>query len=213
MTSAGRAREFPLPLSSVVEQQYISASSQGYGREDDAGLVRLYTPNSPRAVHEHASTVANAQPPNSMPTDEIRKIGFIGLGAMGKGMAESLTKGGFQVCGYDVYQPSIENFVAAGGKNATAAKSPAEAASGAQVLILMVQNAHQAEDALFGSGKAATALPEGSVVILNSTVPPSFARSLRQRLVELGNGIDLIDAPVSGGVARAALGQLTVSDL
>jgi len=211
VTSAARAQEFPLPLSSVAEQQYISATSQGYGREDDAGLVRLYTPQSPRAVHEQASEIMKGYPSRPVPAKDIQKIGFIGLGAMGKGMAESLVKAGFHVCGYDVYAPSIKKFMAgAAGGNATAAKSAGEAASGAQVLILMVQNASQAEDALFGSGKAAEALPEGSIVILSSTVPPFFARNLRQRLVETKNGIDLVDAPVSGGVARAAQGQLTI---
>lgn len=130
---------------------------------------------------------------------------------MGKGMALTLAKAEFQVCGYDVYHPSIEKFVAEAGENATVAASPAEAASDAQILILMVQNASQAEDVLFGSGKAAAALPDGSVVILSSTVPPSSARSLRQRLIDTGKGIDLVDAPVSGGVVRAAQGQLTVS--
>ncbi len=75
----------------------------------------------------------------------------------------------------------------------------------------MVQNASQADDVLFGSGKAADSLPNGSVVILSSTVPPTFVRELRARLVGLGRDIDLVDAPVSGGVVRAANGQLTVS--
>jgi 3-hydroxyisobutyrate dehydrogenase-like beta-hydroxyacid dehydrogenase len=142
---------------------------------------------------------------------DVKKIGFVGLGAMGIGMAKTLTNAGYEVYGYDVYPPSVENFVAA-SEGAHDASSPSEAASGAQVLILMVQNAKQAQDVLFGSGKAAEALPRGSVIILNSTVPPSAAREIRQKLVALGRDIDLVDAPVSGGVARAASGQLTVSD-
>jgi 3-hydroxyisobutyrate dehydrogenase-like beta-hydroxyacid dehydrogenase len=114
------------------------------------------------------------------------------------------------VHGYDVYPPSTQKFIEVGGKSA-AAESPSDAAAGAQVLILMVQNAAQAEDVLFGAGGAADALPHGSVVILCSTVPPSFVRTTGQRLVDMGKNLDLIDAPVSGGVARAAKGQLTVS--
>jgi 3-hydroxyisobutyrate dehydrogenase-like beta-hydroxyacid dehydrogenase len=140
---------------------------------------------------------------------EINKVGFIGLGAMGIGMATSLVKAGFPVCGYDIYPPSVERFLKCGRK-ASGAQTPADAAIDAQVLILMVQNASQADDVLFGSGKAADSLPNGSVVILSSTVPPSFVRDLRARLVVLGRNIDLVDAPVSGGVVRAANGQLTV---
>jgi 3-hydroxyisobutyrate dehydrogenase-like beta-hydroxyacid dehydrogenase len=213
VTSAARELAFPLPLSSVAEQQYISAASQGYEREDDSGLVRLYIPNSPSAVHDRASKMVSNIPSPSVTIESTSKVGFIGLGAMGNGMALSLVKAGFHVSGYDVYPPSIEKFASEAGKSVTAATSPSEAASDAEVLILMVQNASQAEDALFGSGKAAEALPKGAVVILSSTVPPSSARSIRQRLTELGNNIDLVDAPVSGGVVRAAQGQLTVCRL
>ena len=129
---------------------------------------------------------------------------------MGLGMATSLVKAGLHVCGYDVSPRPNAEFVGVGRK-ATAAKSPAEAAMDAKVLILMVQNASQVEDVLFGSGKAAEKLPIGATVILNSTVPPSFVRSLRSRLLDFGKNLDLIDAPVSGGVAKAANGQLTVS--
>lgn len=129
---------------------------------------------------------------------------------MGVGMATSLVKAGFNVSGYDVYEPSIKKFVAVGG-TARAAVSPAEAAEGAEVLVLMVQNAAQAEDVLFGTGAAAKALPDGSIVILNSTVSPTAVRDLSTQLSALGKGLELIDAPVSGGVARAAKGELTVN--
>jgi 3-hydroxyisobutyrate dehydrogenase-like beta-hydroxyacid dehydrogenase len=128
---------------------------------------------------------------------------------MGIGMSTSLVKAGFHVSGYDIYKPSIEKFLVTDEK-ATAANSPSEAAQDAEILILMVQNATQADDVLFGSSQAAKALPAGSIVILNSTVPPSFSKSLGKRLASLGTGLELIDAPVSGGVVRAGQGQLTV---
>lgn len=154
-------------------------------------------------------TIQSDVPTPSVTPLEISKVGFVGLGAMGAGMATSLVKAGFDVWGYDVYEPSIQKFVAVGGK-ARAAVSPAEAAGGAEVLVLMVQTAAQAEDVLFGAGAAAKALPDGSVVILNSTVSPSAVRDLSTRLSSLEKNIKLIDAPVSGGVARAAKGELTV---
>ncbi|EHK96582.1 putative Uncharacterized oxidoreductase ygbJ [Glarea lozoyensis 74030] len=210
VTSSARALEFPLPIASSAEQLFISASKQGYGRDDDSSVVRLYIPTSPAAVSENARPADKlSSSSKSWTANDIKKIGFVGLGAMGIGMAKTLTKAGYQVQGYDVYPPSVEKFVAA-SESATAATSPSEAASGAQALILMVQNAKQAHDVLFGSGKAAEALPHGSVVILNSTVPPSAAREIRERLVAVGKDLDLVDAPVSGGVARAASGQLTI---
>lgn len=212
VTSSARLHEFPLPLSSAAEQLYLSASSQGFGRQDDSGLVRIFTPSTPIIVHDQAKTTTARSSSLTLSATplEITKIGFIGLGAMGIGMAISLAKVGLPVTGYDVYEPSIQKFLKSGGK-VSSAKSPAEAAQGAEVLILMVQNAAQAEDILFGSGKAVDALPSNSIVILNSTVPPSFAKELGKRLAAVGRGLELIDAPVSGGVARAAQGQLTVS--
>ena len=212
VTSSARSQQFPLPLSSAAEQLYLSASSRGYGKEVDSGLVRLYTPQSVSAVYDQA----NKETPNHKLTptitpNEVDKVGFIGLGAMGLGMATSLVKAGFHVCGYDVSSHQMTEFAAL-GEEAEVASSPAEAAFDATVLILMVQNAAQVEDVLFGSGKAAEKLPNGSVVVLNSTVPPSFVRSLRSRLLDLGKELELVDAPVSGGVAKAANGQLTVSD-
>lgn len=142
---------------------------------------------------------------------EINKIGVIGLGAMGQGMAASLLRAGYDVQGFDVYQPSMDKFLTNPGK-ATVGKSACETVSGADIALLMVQNAAQADDILFGE-KAAAAhnLADGAVVILSSTVPPSFTRTLDAKLKSLGRGISLIDAPVSGGVVRAANGTLTVS--
>lgn len=209
--STARTLQFPAPLASVAEQLYISGAAQGFGTDDDAGLVRVFLPGSPNAVKEQAGQLNTQEKltPSSTPL-EISKIGMIGLGAMGQGMAGSLLRAGFAVQGYDVYEPAVDKFVSGGGK-ASKAASPAEAAEGADILVLMVQNAAQADDVLFGAGKAAETLPDGAIVILSSTVPPSFVRELESKLTNLGKGISLIDAPVSGGVVRAANGTLTVS--
>lgn len=200
-----------MPLASVAEQLYISGAAHGYGAEDDSGLVRVFLPGSPNAVKEQAGQLNTQEKltPSSTPL-EISKIGMVGLGAMGQGMSGSLLRAGFAVHGYDVYEPAIDKFVANGG-NASKASSPAEAAKGADILVLMVQNAAQADDVLFGSGKAAETLPDGAIVILSSTVPPSFVRELEAKLTNTGKGLSLVDAPVSGGVVRAANGTLTVS--
>lgn len=211
VVSTARTLQFPVPLASVAEQLYISGAAHGYGAEDDSGLVRVFLPGSPNAVKEQAGQLNTQEKltPSSTPL-EISKIGMVGLGAMGQGMSGSLLRAGFAVHGYDVYEPAIDKFVANGG-NASKASSPAEAAKGADILVLMVQNAAQADDVLFGSGKAAETLPDGAIVILSSTVPPSFVRELEAKLTNTGKGLSLVDAPVSGGVVRAANGTLTVS--
>ena len=207
--STARTLQFPVPLASVVEQLYISGSSQGLGKEDDAGLVRIFLPGTPNAVKDNAHHTENKEMiTQSATTREISKIAMIGLGAMGQGMAASLLRSGYAVHGYDVYPPAIEKFQSSKG-NATGANSPVEAVKGAEVIILMVQNASQVEDILFGAGNAIEAISDGATLILSSTVPPSFIRDLQRRLSVLEKNISLVDAPVSGGV-RAANGSLTV---
>ncbi|KAJ6440719.1 MFS quinate transporter [Purpureocillium lavendulum] len=210
VVSAARAANFSLPLGGAAEQLFISGCAQGYGLEDVSGLVRLYLPTTPDLVKDCAKSVnlKEALTPGGSPLD-ISKIGVIGLGAMGQGMATSLTRAGFPVHGYDVFPQAMDRF-AASGPNAKAAGSPAEALRDADVVILMVQNASQVDEVLFGPDNNADSLSDGAVIILSSTVPPSFVRELDTKLRALGRGIWLVDAPVSGGVARAANGTLTI---
>jgi 3-hydroxyisobutyrate dehydrogenase len=88
------------------------------------------------------------------------------------------------------------------------ALTPAEAASGARLLVVMVVNDAQVEAVLFGDHGAAAALPEGATVVLSSTVPAGFVRDLGARLGE--RGLHLLDAPVSGGAVAAENGELTI---
>lgn len=211
--SSARALQFPLPLASAVEQLYISGSSMGYGKDDDAGLVRLFLPSTPNAVMENSHQIQPEQ--KKMTTDstpaKISKIGFIGLGAMGHGMATSLLRGGYSVRGFDLHSPAIDRFLSSKGK-VERAESAADAMTGAEIVFLMVQNAAQVDSLLFGTKGAAECLSQGAIIVLSSTVPPSYVKELDKRLNRLGKDISLIDAPVSGGVARAANGTLTVSD-
>ena len=133
------------------------------------------------------------------------KIGFIGLGAMGFGMAASLCRAGFAVSGYDLRAEALDRLLERGGARAT---SPAEAAQGAPLLFVMVLNDAQVEAALFGEAGAAAALAQGATVVLSSTVPAGFVRDLAARLGE--RGLHLLDAPVSGGAVAAEHGELTI---
>jgi L-threonate 2-dehydrogenase len=132
------------------------------------------------------------------------QIGFVGLGAMGGGMAANLLKAGFSVLGYDIEAQAAERLTSAGGK---AVAAPAEAAT--RLVIVMVATAEQAEQAIFGHNTGlAGAMPEGSTLALMSTVAPAYVRQLATRLASLG--IELMDAPVSGGAKGARDGALTI---
>jgi len=135
----------------------------------------------------------------------VSRIGFIGLGAMGTGMAARLVHAGFEVRGFDVRAEAVRRLASAGGR---AAASAAEAAADADLCIVMVATAEQADAALFGAAGAVPRLRPGVAVVLSSTVPPDYARRLGQRLEASGH--PLLDAPVSGGVVGAESGSLTV---
>ncbi len=132
-------------------------------------------------------------------------IGFIGLGAMGAGMVDNLLGAGFEVAGFDVRDEALTWLEEQGGRPA---RSPADAADRADLLFLMVVNDAQVEAVLFGDEGALSSLPEGATVVMCSTVPATFAKRIGKRLAE--RGVDLLDAPVSGGAIGAERGSLTV---
>ena len=133
------------------------------------------------------------------------KIGFIGLGAMGFGMAASLCRAGFAVTGYDLREEALARLARARrGAGALAGRG----GPGARLLFVMVVNDAQVEAVLFGEHGAAAALPAGATVVLSSTVPAGFVRDLAARLGE--RGLHLLDAPVSGGAVAAEEGELTI---
>ncbi len=132
-------------------------------------------------------------------------VGLIGLGAMGAGIARTLRDRGFHVHACDVRFEAAQAFAADGG---TAWKTPAEVAAAAPVLVSVVVNAAQTESVLFGEGGAAAALQPGSTFIMCSTVDPNWSMALEEKL--LAAGVHYIDAPISGGAAKAASGQMTM---
>ena len=132
------------------------------------------------------------------------KVGVIGLGSMGLGVAQSLMRAGFDVAGHDVSPDRQEQFVAAGGRTSS---SPGHAATGARAVIIMVENAAQTDTVLFGEAGAAVAMQPESVIISCATMAPDDAQRFEQRAAELD--IHYLDAPVSGGSNKARNGQLT----
>ncbi len=144
-----------------------------------------------------------AAPP---PSPKGTAIGVIGLGAMGRGMASSLRRAGWAVHVTDVRAEAVQAFVADGGGVACA--NPAELARRCEVIVSVVVNAAQTEQVLFGEHGAAAAMRPRSVFVMCSTVAPGWSVALESRLAE--RGLLYLDAPISGGAAKAAAGQMTM---
>lgn len=152
-------------------------------------------------------------------------IGFVGLGAMGFGMATHLVKEGYPVHGFDVFPASVDRFKAAGGIPAISLR---ESAEGKGYYVCMVASAPQVQTVLFGEGGIVEgmltvfianeqtltcylALPKNATLLLCSTVAASYAQAVASELQAKGRSdIKLIDCPVSGGAKRAADGTLSI---
>ena len=135
----------------------------------------------------------------------MQNLAFVGLGAMGAPMAKSLLSAGFGLSVFDVREENTRPLAELG---ATGAGSPREAAENAEALFLMVVDAEQTEAALFGGDGAADSLASGAAVVVMSTVGPEPIRALDGLLS--GRDLRLLDAPVSGGVARAGRRDLLI---
>jgi 3-hydroxyisobutyrate dehydrogenase len=133
----------------------------------------------------------------------MTNVSWIGLGAMGAPMATCLAHAGHQVNAYDV-DPARAPSLA--GEGVKAAGSVVEAATGADVLVIMVAKPAQAEGVLFGDGQAVSAMQPGTVVLVMATVGPVAVTRWSQHLA--AGWIDVVGAPVSGGVTRAGSGDL-----
>jgi len=132
-------------------------------------------------------------------------IGLVGLGAMGRGMAQSLRRAGYRVHVCDVRPEAAQAFAAEGG---VACAHPAELAARCNIVISVVVNAAQTEDVLFGEHGAAAAMKPGQLFVMCSTVDPNVSIDFERRLAE--RGVLYLDAPISGGAAKAASGQMTM---
>jgi 3-hydroxyisobutyrate dehydrogenase len=134
-----------------------------------------------------------------------RRVGVIGLGAMGSGMAGSLRRAGADVHVCDVRDGVAAAFAKSGG---TACASVADLAMRSEVVVSVVVNAAQTEAVLFGDGAAAAAMRPGSVFVMCSTVDPNVSIDFERRVE--ARGLRYVDAPISGGAAKAASGEMTV---
>jgi 3-hydroxyisobutyrate dehydrogenase-like beta-hydroxyacid dehydrogenase len=129
-------------------------------------------------------------------------IGFIGLGAMGGAMAANLRKAGFTLIVNDIDPVKEQPLLALGAKPASSA---AEVARRCALTITMVETTAETEQVLIGAEGVLAGAAPGHVVAMMSTIDPNAAKRIHDRLREAG--IAMLDAPVSGGTARARSGH------
>lgn len=133
-----------------------------------------------------------------------QEVAVIGLGSMGFGMAQSCLRAGLRTFGADVDRDLTERFREVGGT----VEPLAEVAGSLQAVVVVVLNAQQTEAVLFGENGIVPQLQAGAVVLACATVAPGFARDMEARCRE--HGVFYLDAPISGGAAKAAAGALTI---
>ena len=137
--------------------------------------------------------------------DRNDKVGFIGMGMMGGGMAANLLKADFPMVAYDIDPAKNERFA---GLGATIANGPAGVARGASTVICIVETTKQVEEVVLGDGGIVEGAQEGDIFVCSATVDPIMVKELHDTLAD--RGITLLDAPVSGGVPRANSGDLSI---
>ncbi len=133
------------------------------------------------------------------------KVGFIGLGIMGRPMALNLIRGGYPLWVYGRREQSLPPLVEAG---AEVCKSPADLAAATDIIITIVSDTRDVEEVLFAPNGVAAGAKKGSLVVDMSTISPQATRSMAGRLREMG--VEMLDAPVSGGQIGAVNAALSI---
>lgn len=133
------------------------------------------------------------------------KIGFIGLGIMGKPMSKNMLKAGYDLVVLDVNKASVDEVVSAGAQTAPSPKAVAEQAD---VIITMLPNSPHVKQVVLGENGIIEGAKAGAVVIDMSSIAPLVSRQIAEKLAE--KGIEMLDAPVSGGEPKAIEGTLSV---
>jgi 2-hydroxy-3-oxopropionate reductase len=134
-----------------------------------------------------------------------QKVGFIGLGIMGKPMALNLIKAGFSLTVNDLNQDAVNQVVEAG---AVAANSAKEVAANSDVIITMLPASKHVQDVVLSENGILAGAKTGSVIIDMSSITPEVAKELAA--VAAKNGVGMLDAPVSGGEPKAIDGTLAI---
>ncbi len=135
----------------------------------------------------------------------IKRVGYIGLGLMGKPIARNLLKGGFELTVHNRSQPAVDELVSAG---AQAADSPRAVAEVSELVMTNLPDSPDVEQVVLGPDGIVHGAASGTIFIDNSTIKPATARSIAAALAE--HGVESLDAPVSGGDVGAQAGTLAI---
>ncbi|MCI7479074.1 L-threonate dehydrogenase [[Pasteurella] aerogenes] len=133
-------------------------------------------------------------------------VAVVGLGAMGMGAAKSCINAGLKTYGVDLNPVALKTLKEFGAQEV--GESAVNFAQDLDAVVLLVVNAQQVNAVLFGDNGLAKQLKAGTAVMVSSTISAQDAKAISQKLTELG--LLMLDAPVSGGAAKAALGEMTV---
>jgi 2-hydroxy-3-oxopropionate reductase len=133
------------------------------------------------------------------------KIGLIGLGIMGKPMAKNLLKAGYELVVFDIVKAAVAEVVAAGAKEASSAK---DVAAQCEYIITMLPNSPHVKAVVLGENGIIEGAKPGTILVDMSSIAPLVSREVAAKLAE--KGIDMLDAPVSGGEPKAIDGTLSI---
>jgi 2-hydroxy-3-oxopropionate reductase len=132
------------------------------------------------------------------------KIGFIGLGIMGKPMAKNLIKAGYNVVVYDRNKNKRDEVVAAGAEEGL---SPKDVAARTEIIITMLQNSPNVKDVVLGTNGILEGAKEGTIIVDTSSIAPLASKEIAAEAAK--KGVEMLDAPVSGGEPKAIEGTLS----
>jgi 2-hydroxy-3-oxopropionate reductase len=135
----------------------------------------------------------------------MSKLGFIGLGIMGKPMAKNLLKAGYELVVYDIFKESVAELVAAGAKAGSSSKNVAEQTD---IVITMLPNSPQVRTVVLGKDGVIEGVKKGQIVVDMSSIAPLASREIAGELSK--KGVEMLDAPVSGGQEKAEAGTLAI---
>ncbi len=134
-----------------------------------------------------------------------KKIGFIGLGVMGKPMAKNLLKAGYQLIVYDIRPEPVKELVAADAQQATSSRNVAEKS---EVIITMLPNSPEVKEVVLGKDGVLEGARPGTILIDMSSIAPLVSKEISAKAQE--KGLQMLDAPVSGGEPKAIDGTLSI---
>jgi len=135
----------------------------------------------------------------------MKKIGFIGIGIMGKPMAKNLIDAGYKLIAYDISENALNGIVKYGAEKSI---SPKNIAENCNVIITMLPNSHHVEEVVLGKDGVIEGAKKGQVLIDMSSIAPLVSQKVARKLEK--KGVEMLDAPVSGGQEKAQSGTLAI---